>query len=283
MVEQEANDSQGTRVRRISAALSLALVAVGLILAGFNVLPAIPKEGQIVPFISTLVGVTFYVLYNVRRRRERFDLKFLPDYAFRAAQAVVYLYAILAIFDVMRARSETDFLLQWPPNLIGLFVGMYILHVERAMEGLGYRFEEVLTAILGRSLSMPTRREKDIQLVQAAGKFRDIQQQAEVMAAQAGPPAVIQDLKQRFREVSGAITDRDHDAAVKEVRELSLDFELTKQEIRRETKTVRKVLGMVEAHPLGPIPEREDPSGGRRATATSSSDDAGSLSSGGKS
>jgi hypothetical protein len=232
----------------------VALVVVGLLLAGFNKLPGIPPEGQGVPFISTLVGVTFYILYNVRKRRDRFDLKYVPDYTFRAAQAVVYLYAILAMFDFLRSRDEKDALLQWPPNLIGLFVGMYILHVERAMEGLGYRFEEVLTSVLGRSLSLPTRREKDIQLVQAEGRFREIQKQAELMAAEGGAPALVEGFKERFRQVSDAIDERDHDATVKEVTELALDFERTKQELRREARTVSRVLGMMQATSPGLLP-----------------------------
>jgi hypothetical protein len=256
-----AADTVGARgARTFSVVASVALVLVGLLLAWFNKLPGIPPEGQRVPFISTLVGVTFYVLYNVRKRRDRFDLKYVPDYAFRAAQAVVYLYAILAIFDFLRSQDQRDALLQWPPNLIGLFVGMYILHVERAMEGLGYRFEEVLTSVLGRSLSLPTRREKDIELVQAEGRFREIQKQAELVAAEGGAPALVEGLKERFRRVSDAIDERDHDATVKEVTELALDFERTKRELRREARTVSRVLGMMEATSPGPLPRAGSPS-----------------------
>jgi hypothetical protein len=250
MKARETSSDSARRARTIAVVMSVGLVVIGLALAWANKLPGIPAKGQLVPFVSALVGVSFYVLHNVRKRRDRFDLYYAPDYAFRAAQAVVYLYAILAIFDYLRyapgTRPEGE-LLRWPPNLIGLFVGMYILHVERAMEGLGYRFEEVLTAILGRSLALPTRREKDIALVQAEGRFRDIRQQAELMAAEAGPPALAEGFKERFRRVSDAIAERDHDAAVKEVAELSLDFEMTKQAVRREALTVRKVLGLVES------------------------------------
>ena len=162
MTEKGVTTDGTRRARTFSVVASVGLVVMGLALAWVNKLPGIPSEGQLVPFVSTLVGVTFYVLYNVRKRRDRFDVKFLPDYTFRAAQAVVYLYAILGMFHYLRSEGEEQALLEWPPNLIGLFVGMYILHVERAMEGLGYRFEEVLTSVLGRSLSIPTRREKDI-------------------------------------------------------------------------------------------------------------------------
>jgi hypothetical protein len=241
---------------------SVLLVGVGLVLAWLNKLPGIAPEGQLVPLVSALVGVTFYVLYNVRKRRDRFDMTYFPDYTFRAAQAVVYLYAILAIFGFMRAEGDQQALLRWPPNLVGLFIGMYILHVERAMEGLGYRFEEVLTSVLGRSLSLPTRREKDVQLVQAEGRFREIQKQAELLAAEAGPPAVVEGLKERFRHVSDAIGERDHDSAIKEVGELSLDFERAKHELRREARTVSRVLGMVAATSPGPMPKVESRPGG---------------------
>ena len=56
----------------------------------------------------------------------------------------------------------------------------------------------------------------------------------------AGSSVMIQGLKERFRETSGAISDRDHDATVKLVSGVSLDFELAKHEIRRETRTVRQ-------------------------------------------
>jgi hypothetical protein len=261
----------GTRrdrgLRTFSVVASVALVGVGLVLAWSNKLPGIPAQGQLMPFISTLVGVTFYVLYNVRKRRDRFDTKYLPDYVFRAAQAVVYVYAILAIFNFTLAAGDDQALLRWPTNLIGLFVGMYILHLERAIEGLGYRFEEILTAVLGRSLALPTRRETDIRLVQAEGRFREIQNQAELLVADAGPPALVEGFKKRFRCVSDAIRERDYDSVVKEVTELSLDFERTKQEVRRQARTVSRVLGMVDAASPGPLPKLRLPKRARGAPA----------------
>lgn len=252
--------ARGARV--FSVVAPAILVVLGLLLAWFNQLPGLPRDGQVVPLISSLVGVTFYLLYNVRKRRGRFDLAYLPDYLFRAAQAVVYVYAILAMFDYLRSEGEAagQALLRWPPNLIGLFVGMYILHVERAMESLGYRFEEALTGVLGRSLSLATRREKDIQFVQAEGRLREMQKQAELMAAETGPSALVEGLKQRFRQASDAIAERDDDSAVKEIAELSLDFERTKRELRREARTVSRVLDMVQAQSPGPLsiaPARE--------------------------
>ena len=44
-------------------------------------------------FVFTYLRVTLYVLHVAKQRRAEFDLRYLPDYWYRAAQAAVYLYS----------------------------------------------------------------------------------------------------------------------------------------------------------------------------------------------
>lgn len=242
----------------LSAIASLAIIAFIVGCAAFDLLVGIPPEKQWIPFATCLVGVTLYVVSSVKKRRERFDYAYLPDYFYRAAQAVVYLYATLA---VMQLDTTPGALSNWPPNLVGLFVGLYIPHVEKAIEGFGQRFEEALTAVFGRSLAAPTSREKDIQYVQLEGRVRDIQRAAEILASQRGGDAVVDGLRTRLDAVSKTMADGDYDAVRKEVNDLVVDFEATKEAMRQEEATVQKVLALA-ATPTDPGPA--PPSGGKR-------------------
>jgi hypothetical protein len=193
------------------------------------------------PFAAALIGVSLYVMASVRKRRDRFDAKFLPDYAFRAAQAIVYVYVILAIG--VQSDKVTN-LSAWPPNVIGLFVGMFILHVEKAMEGLGQRFEEVLTGLLPRSLAAQTSREKQTAQLSAEMKFRDIQKQSELLASQMRSSSLYSALQTRLKEVEGTIRDGDPDAIQDAVSALAGVFERIKVDQRVEARTVEEVLNL---------------------------------------
>ncbi len=231
-----------TRTWWWSLVTPLFVVVLALVLAARNSLPILAQStNQWTPFIFALVGVLLYVMQQTRTRRERFEPRYLPDYAFRAFQAVVYLYVIMAII----ARTGTpgaDFA-DWEPNLTGLFVGMFIQHVEKAMEGLGQRFEEALTAILSRPLTARTLREKQVDMVALEQKYRAIRVQAEGFAAVLSDPAVAVALQGMLASVETRLKDGDFDAIQAAVNDLAWRFELLKREQREMQVLAVEVAG----------------------------------------
>jgi hypothetical protein len=265
-------------------------------------------KDQWLPFASALIGVSLYSMSTAKTFRNGWDLRYLPDYCYRVAQSVVYLYIILAIMGQLgwgvqpeapqaerdagsaeTKRSEVtpkpasdaapdpslstatsppppttmsspppqngenrspqqqasgvpDFT-RWPPNLIGLLVGLFILHVEKAMEGFGQRFEEALTAVLGRSLLAKTTRERQIAQIRDEQKFLDIQRQSELIASQVRDPRIREAIQQRLDAVKEKLRDCNPDAANDEVEKLTWDFEHLKVALREEAMTLAEVLG----------------------------------------
>jgi hypothetical protein len=247
--------------------VSSLIIVIVMGLALCRELPGLESgEDQFMPFLFALLGLALYVMASVRKKRERFDRRYLPDYFFRGAQTVIYLYVVLAIFVMERGKDSQYDLETWPPVLLGLLVGMYILHVEKAMEALGQRFQEVLTAILGRAVTARTEREKQVEQISLDRKFREIRAQAEAIASQIRDPALAQALQARIEEVGQAFRDGDLDGIADEVTRLAWQFEDAKRSLREEELTVEELIASLRrgADPDARAPE---PAGaGRDAT-----------------
>lgn len=220
------------------------IILLILVLAAIGELPVLgDAQNQWSPFVFTLVGVVLYVMASAKSRRDRFDLRYAPDYFFRGAQAVVYLYVIMSIIAQMKAEPSTQYnFVSWPPNLIGLLVGMFILHVEKAMEGLGQRFEEVLAGLLPRALTAKTSREKQLERLRVEQKFQEIKMQSEGLISQMRDTNTISDLKAHLDAVSQTIRDGDLDGTQDAVSQLAWKFEGLKQALREEELTVQEIL-----------------------------------------
>jgi hypothetical protein len=214
-----------------------------LTLAVSGKLPSLKGQDQWVPFVSAVVGVILYVMSSAKTRKERFEFRYVPDYCFRAAQAVVYLYVILAILEQTRGQQNGYDFTSWPPVLIGLLVGMFILHVEKAMEGLGQRFEEVLAGLLPRSLASPTSRDKQLEKLRVEQKYREIKTQFEGMASQIPDPALVEQFQGRLSSIARAIREGDDAGTREEVDQLAPQFEQLKIGLREEAMTVAEILG----------------------------------------
>ena len=274
---------------------------------------------RFMPFLATLVGVSLYMMGVTKTYKERFDYRYLPDYCYRVAQAVVYTYVVLAIMAQVDvglsagddrqpdrpqvivspsptatpaptsapgqtptpapvaspspasspaitptvtpsptatpapgspddsaaengASSDKDFS-SWPPVLVGLMIGLFILHVEKAMEGFGERFGEALSALLGRSLEGKTPRERQMDRIRDEKKLDEIRQQAELMASQAPGGAVLKGFQKRIEEVTDICRDGEPNAIHDAVTKLAWDFEQVKVALREETTTVAEILG----------------------------------------
>lgn len=281
-----------------------AAVILGILVLAYNGELVLLKGGtlnntQWLPFASTLIGVSLYAMSTAMTYRDKWQLRYLPDYWYRAAQAVVYLYIILAIMgqtglgvtpdaapqpspgpsatapvqnppvdapppastvvpaslaptpptqtpepekDPPKPPSSPDFS-HWPPNLIGLMVGLFILHVEKAMEGFGQRFEEALTALLGRSLTARTTREKQIERLRDEQRFVEIQRQAELLASQLRSPGAREAIQRRLAAVAEIVRTGSSEELRGEVEKLSWEFEQIKVALREDSQTVAEILG----------------------------------------
>lgn len=229
----------------ITAIISVIIMAAVVVLTLYDVrLPVLEgKKYTYLPFVSALIGVLFYIMASARSRRQTFQLKYLSDYFFRGAQAFVYVYIIMAF--IATAGNTKDFG-GLTPNLIGLFTGMFILHVEKAMEGLGQRFEEVLAGVFTRSLTAKTSREKQIDKVRYEQKFREIQTQNELLASLIDSPEVVRLLNDEINKVKDTVRNGEPEAIEDAVSKLALKHEEIKRMLREETITVKDVLRVWE-------------------------------------
>lgn len=224
--------------------LSVIIILSTLVLAIFGKLPILgDADNQWIPFVFTLMGVAIYIMTSARIHRENFELRYLPDYFFRGAQAVIYLYVIMSIIAQSSEQENAAYNFKnWKPNLVGLLVGMFIPHVEKAMEGLGQRFEEILAGILPRSLTAKTSREKQLDQLRLEQKFQDIKMQSEGLISQMRDPGLSSTLMERLQDVTKTIKDGDMDIVQEKVSQLSWDFEKIKQSMREEELTVQDVI-----------------------------------------
>ncbi len=233
---------------KVTVFLSLLVVGAVFWFAARDSLPVLAGQEEWLPFLSALVGVTLYVMSEARTRRDRFEAKFIPDYFYRMAQAMVYLYVILSVYTSL--QDQTYDLTRWGPNVTGLLVGMFILHVEKAMEGFGQRFEEVLAGVLPRSLTAKTSREKQMDLLRADHKFQDIQSQAATLSALVPDPGIRAKLLERLSKVKSRIEEgkeTDLKGIQDEVEALAWEFEQLKIAARHEEVTMSELLAKLRA------------------------------------
>jgi hypothetical protein len=227
-----------------SIGVSTGIVLVMLFAALTDDLPALRGvPGQLYPFLLALTGTALYVMRSVRTRRERFNADYWPDYAFRCAQACVYLYIILAI--LAQTRDAPDLVnyafTGWSPNLIGLLVGLYILQVEKAMDGFGDRFGEALGAVLGRALTARTARDRQREQVHGEGRLAEIKAQLEALTAVLYDPAQTAALNARVTEIERAFRDEDVESAQERLTALVNDMELLKRAQREQHRVAWEV------------------------------------------
>jgi len=228
-------------------------VTLGILALAYQEQLLLLKKGQSqwLPFASALIGVSLYFMSTAKTYRDNWQLRYLPDYCYRAAQAVVYVYIVLAIMGQEgwgladgppQVPPIPDFS-HWPPNLIGLVVGLFILHVEKAVEGFGQRFEEALTAVLGRSLTARTSREKQIARLRDEQTFSEIERQAELLASQLRSPGAREAIQRRLATVGALVRTGSPEELRQEVEKLSWEFEQIKVALREDSQTVAEILG----------------------------------------
>ena len=115
------------------------------------------------------------------------------------------------------------------PNILGFLVGLFILRVERAMEGLGDKFEEALTAILPRATQYVSAEERRRQQLKMVYKVDDIATQYDVLRSQLDDRAARDRFDQVLDEAQGAVGGEDPEKTKAAINKLIREFDDVKK------------------------------------------------------
>jgi hypothetical protein len=148
--------------------------------------PAVPPSSYLIPYLTCLAGSLLFVMNTARAKGEEWDWGgYFGEHAYRVAQAFAYLFVVWwAWSNLLEDEVLTGTYLG--PNVLGFLVGLFILRVERAMDGLGDKFEELLFALLPRAARYTVVEERKRQQVRAGYRLTDIATQWDVIRAQIG-------------------------------------------------------------------------------------------------
>lgn len=193
----------------------------------------------LIPYLTCLAGVLLFIMNTARSKRDEWDgSAYFGEHAYRVAQAFAYLFVVWWAW----AKLEDDPLLKGTyirPNILGFLVGFFILRVERAMDGLGDKFEEFLMALLPRAARFEVAEERRRLQVRASYRLTDIATQWEALRPQIADQGARDRLDDAMTRAQKIALDADPDRARHAVDELDRMF----QDVR---STVGDVLVPVE-------------------------------------
>lgn len=187
----------------------------------------------ILPYATCLAGVLIFVMSVARRKGKDWDLRgHWGEHLFRVPQAFAYLFIVMWAW-AQGANADVvgrDI----PPNIIGFLVGLFILRVEKAMEGFGVKLEEILMSILPRSLAAVSTEEKRRQQLRTYYKLDEIAQQYEIIRAEIDDPGAKEKFDEELDRARDAVDGEDPERARREVQAVARGFD----EMKRSTKEV---------------------------------------------
>lgn len=199
---------------------TLSLVVIGVVLyvsarwgqALFDPHNTSPVESFLIPYLTNLGGILLFIMSTSRRKRETWILReYWGDHCFRIAQSFAYLFLIMWAWRNPGPESDVTLSTQVPLNIIGFLVGLFILRVERAVEGLGDKFEQVLMAILPRATQYITAEERRRQQLRTAYKIDEIAIEYGVLRGQIEDPAARSKLDELLDKATSALDGDDPD------------------------------------------------------------------------
>lgn len=148
--------------------------------------PAPPQSSYLIPYLTCLAGSLLFVMNTARSKGEDWDGGgYFGEHAYRIAQAFAYLFVVWWAWSNL-LEDEVLAGTYLGPNVLGFLVGLFILRVERAMDGLGDKFEELLFALLPRAARYTVLEERKRQQVRAGYRLTDVATQWDVIRAQIG-------------------------------------------------------------------------------------------------
>ena len=179
---RSAEEKKEVRYRRNRFLIFWSAVVVAVVLSVsffqganlFNTGTATLNRGEhLIPFLLCFVGVALFVMNTARRKGDDWEFgRYYGDQAYRVAQAFGYL---LVVWWAWASAVNVDVQgTSLPPNILGFLVGLFILRVERAMEGLGDKFEEALKAVLPRAIAYQTAEERKRNQLRGMYRIEDI-------------------------------------------------------------------------------------------------------------
>lgn len=187
-----------------------------------------PRTEFLLPYFVNLAGVLLFILSTARKKGEEWSLSdYWGAHVFRIAQSMAYLFLILWAWPALGSDEAVPERLG--PYVLGFLVGLYILRVERVMEAFGEKFEEVLAAILPRSLRFVTAEERRRQQLRAVYRLDDIASQWEAIRPQIDDPGARVRMDEMLAAALEAQRGDEPDRAQELTAELSRQFEETKR------------------------------------------------------
>ena len=202
----------------------------------------IPEKSptSLIPFTTCLAGVLLFIMGVSRRKREDWTLrKYWGDYCYRIAQAFAYLLIVLWAWSTSdKTVGGTDI----PSNILGFLVGFFILRVERAMESLGEKFEEVLMSVLPRSVRYKTIQEKRRQQLRDTYKLEEVTTQYETLRPVIDNSAVKQEMDKKIEEAAEAAGKDNPEDTKKKIDSVVRAFEDVRQGLNESVVSVEDLI-----------------------------------------
>lgn len=265
---EETEETQDTLSRRpawrqvFMLVLSVIVIAVvlwvsycyGDILFGFS-----DSDGKeyLIPYVTALSGVLLFIMNVARKKKKEWKLRdFWGDHCFRIAQSFAYLFFIMwAYYKVTNgggdeggdeASNPASMTLALTPNILGFLVGLYILRVERAMDGFGDKFEEIITAILPRATRYVSTEERRRQQLRMVYKIEDIGTQYEALRPRIEDPAAQFKIDKLIDEAHSAAEGEDPDKVKPAVDALTRAFEEAKKSMGEVLVPLDEFVGSID-------------------------------------
>lgn len=197
----------------------------------------------LIPFITNLAGVLLFIMSTSRRKREGWKLReYWGDHCFRLAQSFSYLFIILWAWGA--AAQDGVVPTAFSPNILGFLVGLYILRVERAIESFGDKFEEMLVAILPRSIAYITVEEKRRQQLKLVYKLDEIGSQYDALRSQINDPGARIKMDEDIAMAQRALESNDSENVMKTITDLTRNFDEVKRGVGEILVPMEELLGI---------------------------------------
>ena len=187
-------------------------------------------QSYLIPYLTCLAGVLLFIMSTARQKGDDWDLgRYWGEHSYRVAQAFAYLFVVWWAWSKVAADGglEGTYI---RPNILGFLVGFFILRVERAMDGLGDKFEEMLFAVLPRAARYTVVEERKRQQLRAGYKLTDIATQWDVLSTQVGNESAKEDFEARLRSALELAAGADPEKARHAADDVSRMFERLKAE-----------------------------------------------------
>lgn len=239
------SDSRPAWERHVFMCIVSAIIVITVVYVSYKYSKDIYKAEttgfeSLIPFSTCLAGVLLFIMGVSRRKRTHWAFRdYWGDYCYRIAQAFAYLFIVLWAW----ARADTQIKgTNIPPNILGFLVGFFILRVERAMESLGEKFEEVLMSILPRSVTYVTIQERRRQQLRDTYKLEDVATQYEALRPIIEDEAVRETIDQKMAGATEAAGGENPEDTKKRISEVLRLFEDARQAMNESVVPLEDLL-----------------------------------------